>query len=184
MATPTELADLLTRCSLDDRRAFELLYQQTSAQLFGLVLRIVKDQELARDVLQEGYIKIWTHAGAYRADKATAMTWMGSIVRNQAIDLIRRTSSRPVATESVDDLYWLEDGTAGPPELVSRGEEDEVLRECIRQLQGAQRTAMLLAYFKGLTHEEIASQLGTPLGTVKSWLRRGLLRLKKCLEQS
>ncbi|MDQ2694175.1 MAG: sigma-70 family RNA polymerase sigma factor [Pseudomonadota bacterium] len=183
MASPEELAQLLARCALKDRQAFQRLYQATSAQLFGLILRILKNQDLASEVLQEGYIRIWNRAGDFRPDRATAMTWMGTIVRNQAIDLIRRSAHQPVASEPVEELHWLADDNPGPQEILDRTLQDQALHNCVDQLEGAQRQAMILAYFHGMTHEELARHLEAPLGTVKSWLRRGLLRLKQCLDR-
>lgn len=182
MESPEELADLLARCALNDRNAFTRLYKATSAQLFGLILRIVKNPEVASEVLQEGYVKIWNRAGDFRADRARPMTWMGTIVRNQAIDVIRRSSHETMASEPVEELHWLADEAAGPHDVVNQSQQDQALHHCINQLEGGQRHAMLLAYFSGLTHEQLAERLDTPLGTVKSWLRRGLLRLKQCLK--
>ena len=182
-ASPEAMADLLARCALGDRASFEKLYKATSAQLYGLVLRIVKDQDLAHEVLQEAYVKIWNKAGDFRLDKAKPMTWMGTIVRNQAIDLLRRSATQPSGSESVDELHWLADeNTPDPQEQASQMQENQALKRCLQHLEGDQRRAMLLAYFNGLTHEELAERLERPLGTVKSWLRRGLQRLKQCLE--
>ena len=183
-ATAEELADLLARCALRDRSSFEKLYKATSAQLFGLVLRIVKDQDIASEVLQEGYVKIWNRAGDFRLEMAKPMTWMGAIVRNQAIDLLRRSANQPQSSENVEDLHWLSDDAAGPQELAYQAQRNQALHECLNLLEGEQKQAMLLAYFNGMTHEELAQHLQRPLGTVKSWLRRGLQRLKTCLEAS
>lgn len=183
MISPEELADLLARCALNERKAFERLYQATSGQLYGLVLRIVKNKDLASEVLQEGYVKIWTHAGEFRAERAKPMTWMGTIVRNQAIDFIRRSAKRPQSSGAVDEIHWLADEAPGPQELTGQSQDGKALHDCLGELNGDQRKALILAYFDGLTHEELAQRLDTPLGTVKSWLRRGLLRLKKCLER-
>ena len=183
MTTPEELADLLARCALNDRKAFENLYQQSSPQLFGIVLRIVRDREYANDVLQEAFVKIWGNAGSFDTSKAKPMTWMGSIARNQAIDHLRRLSKRPQGSEAIEDLFWLADEGPGPDEQTHQSQEDSRLHECLEELQGQQKQAMLLAYFKGMTHEELAQHLDAPLGTVKSWVRRGLARLKQCLEE-
>lgn len=178
-----ELADLLSRCALGDRSAFERLYRATSAQLYGLVLRIVRNEDLAGEVLQEGYVKIWRHAAQFDPGKATAMTWMGTIIRNQAIDLIRRGASRPRLSDSVEDLHWLADESDDPQEQVDQTRLNSSLHTCLDRLQDDQRKAIILAYFHGLTHEELADYMQKPLGTIKSWLRRGLLRLKKCLDE-
>lgn len=181
---PRVLEDLLARCALGDRRAFEALYRHSSAQLFGLALRIVRQQELASEVLQEAFVKIWQRAGDFRAEKARATTWMGTIVRNQAIDQVRRRSADPVSSEPVEEFHWLADESAGPQDIVDQAHRDQALHRCLDELEGDQHTAMRLAYFEGLTHEELATRMGRPLGTVKSWLRRGLMRLKNCLEQT
>lgn len=180
--SPEALQELLARCALGDRHSFEQLYRNTSAQLFGLVFRIVKNRDLASEVLQEGYVKIWHKAGDFRPDKAKPMTWMGAIVRNQAIDLLRRSASQPQQTDAVEDLHWLADESDGPDVLADRQQQHEALRHCLGQLEGDQQQAMLLAYFRGMTHEELAEHMQRPLGTVKSWLRRGLQRLKNCLD--
>lgn len=182
MQSPEELSQLLARCALHDRQAFERLYRATSAQLFGVVLRIVRNQDLASEVLQEVYVKIWNHAGDFLPDKAKPMTWMTTIARNQAVDSIRRASNQPTAGEPVEELHWLADEGASPQEMTSQAMENQALHECLKQLDGKQRRAMMLAYFNGLTHDELARQLDTPLGTVKSWIRRGILSLKKCLD--
>ena len=182
-AEPQSLEDLLARCALGDRRAFEKLYRQSSAQLFGLALRIVRQQELASEVLQEAFVKIWQRAGDFRADRARATTWMGTIVRNQAIDQVRRRSARPVSTEPVEEYHWLADESAGPQETVAQAHRDQALHRCLDELEGEQQLAMRIAYFEGLTHEELAARMDRPLGTIKSWLRRGLQRLKNCLER-
>ncbi|HMV39324.1 sigma-70 family RNA polymerase sigma factor [Plasticicumulans sp.] len=183
MSVPEVLEDLLARTALADRHAFEKLYRLSSAQLFGIVLRIVRDRDLAADVLQETYVKIWHRAGDFRADLAQPLTWMGSIARHQAIDTLRRSARRLSTAEDIDEHYELADEAAeSPADAVDRGLQGAALHRCLGELQGLQQRAVQLAWFRGLTHEDIAARLDTPLGTVKSWLRRGLLRLKTCLE--
>jgi len=179
-----ELANLLARCALGDRHSFEQLYQASSAQLFGLILRIVKNQDIAAEILQESYVKIWNRAGDYRTDKAQPMTWMGTVARNQAIDTLRRSTNQVLPGEPVEQLYWLADEGPEPDEIAHRDRQSDALKACLEQLEGLQKKALLLAYFRGMTHEELALHLEKPLGTVKSWLRRGLQRLKHCLEQA
>lgn len=183
IASPDQLADLLARTALGERRSFEQLYRTTSAQLFGLILRIVKNKDTASEVLQESFIKIWNRAGDFSPHKASAMTWMGTIARNQAIDTLRRGNQQPVFHDQpVDELHWLAEDAPGPDDNVHQEHQNLALRRCLGQLEGGQREAVLLAYFNGLTHEELAARLDRPLGTVKSWIRRGLQRLKQCLE--
>lgn len=179
-----QLADLLARSALGDRQGFEQLYHATSPQLFGLILRIVKNQDIAAEILQESYIKIWNKAGDFRADVAQPMTWMGTVARNQAIDTLRRSANQPLPGSPVDDLQWLPDDSPGPDELANMQQRSADLQACLKQLDEMQQKALLLAYFRGLTHEELAKKLDRPLGTIKSWLRRGLQSLKQCLEQA
>ena len=177
------LTDLLARCALNEYGAFERLYQHTSPQLFGLVLRIVREEQFARDVLQDGYVKIWNNAGDYRPEKGSPLTWMGSIMRNRAIDLLRRRRSNPVVAVEQEEITAFADEQSLPPDLEVAGDQNRAaLLACLGELSESQRQAIGLAYYRGLTHEELARHLDTPLGTVKSWLRRGLLKLSDCLE--
>lgn len=179
-----QLTDLLARCALGDRRSFEALYRATSAQLFGVILRIVNNQDIAAEILQESYVKIWHKAGDFRADIAKPLTWMGTIARNQAIDTVRR-ASYAANHEPIEDFHWLADESeqADPVDQAHQARCNQSLMDCLNQLEGAQKEALLMAYFGGLTHEELAQKLDRPLGTVKSWLRRGLQRLKDCLDK-
>lgn len=171
------LPELLARCALGDRQAFARLYRATSAKLFGVAVRILNDGR-AEEVVQEAYVKIWHHAGDYRPDKGAPMTWMASIVRNRALDLLRRAN---LETTLEDDMDWADDAP-GPLELSLHGAEARALTQCLDQLDAAQREAVLLAFFHGLAHADLARRLRQPLGTVKSWIRRSLERLRKCLE--
>lgn len=182
-ATPEQLDDLLARIALGDRRSFEQLYRASAPQLFGLVLRIVKNPDTANEVLQECYVKIWNRAGDFSPAKAAPMTWMGTIARNQAIDSLRRGGQQPATVDQpVDELHWLAEDGPGPEDHAHSEWQSTALHRCLDQLEGDQKRAVLLAYFNGLTHEELAGRLDKPLGTVKSWIRRGLQRLKLCLE--
>lgn len=162
------------------RAAFADLYQSTSAKLFGVALRILKRRDWAEEVLQECFVKIWNHSSTYRADLSAPMTWMTSIVRNRCLDVLRR----PNLEDATDDsTVWegVESGDAGPLEKLERATEAEAILRCLASLDDRQRTAVSIAFFDGLTHTELAEKLGEPLGTVKTWVRRGLLRLKDCL---
>ncbi len=184
MSSPEVLADLLSRCASNDHGAFERLYQHTSAKLYGLVLRIVRDEQLSRDVLQDGYVRIWNHAADFRPDRASAITWMGSIMRNRAIDLVRRRRVPVLENGDREATEWLPENLLDSPEAeLDLANQSEALAECIATLSEAQRQSIALAYYRGLTHEEMAQFMDRPLGTVKSWLRRGLLRLRDCLDR-
>lgn len=178
---PTELAELIAATVRGDRAAFSRLYGATGPQLFAVALRIVKRRDRAEEVLQDAYVSIWHRARDYDADKGSVLTWMASIVRHRAIDILRR--ERP--TTPLDDAAGVEawaDTAPGPLDAAIASAEARRVRDCLDRLEGKQREAILLAYYDGLTQEQLAVRLAVPLGTIKSWVRRGLLRLKECLE--
>lgn len=201
MATPSslpssrssELAGLLARVSLGDRAAFATLYRQTSAHLLGVVLRINSDRAQAEDLLQEVYVKIWGAAGSFDAQRAQPMTWLTSIARHQAIDSLRRKKVEPqwvttrAGAEPDDDdelLDHLASSDAGPMELLGQAVQARSVAICMKGLTAEQQQTLALAFYQGLSHSEVADQLRQPLGTVKSWVRRGLLALRSCLERA
>ncbi|MBL8260694.1 MAG: sigma-70 family RNA polymerase sigma factor [Candidatus Competibacteraceae bacterium] len=184
MANQDPLVDLLARCALRDRRAFETLYRQTSPTLYGLLLKLTRDREQAADLLQEGFVRVWQRAGDYRPRLGQPITWMGSIVRHLAIDRLRRGEHR--RRGELDDEAWarLADTGLGPDERLEVERSDSALARCLEGLEPEPRRAVLLAYFEGLTHEALARALNRPLGTVKAWVRRSLQRLKTCLGEA
>ncbi|HEX2115716.1 MAG TPA: sigma-70 family RNA polymerase sigma factor [Alphaproteobacteria bacterium] len=164
-----------------ERQALARLYAATSAQLFGIALRIMKRRDRAEEVLQDAFVSVWQRARDYDAAKGSVMTWMASIVRNRAIDVLRR--DRP--SVSIDDAPGQESWASAAPdpfEATLASVEARRVRDCLETLDEKPRRAIMLAYYDGLTQEELASKLEAPLGTIKSWVRRGLLRLKDCLE--
>jgi RNA polymerase sigma-70 factor (ECF subfamily) len=176
-----QLKELLAACALNDRQAFAQLYELTSAKLNGVILRILGREAWAQDCLQEAYVKIWNKAGDYRPYVALPMTWMMTIARNQALDLLRRQrreflSDEPAKAEQEIDAELL------PMDRLQQDDAGRMLQRCLQQLQEQQRQVIALAYFRGLTHDEMARQTGTPLGTIKTWIRRGLEQLRSCLE--
>ncbi|MBT3060134.1 MAG: sigma-70 family RNA polymerase sigma factor [Candidatus Thiodiazotropha sp.] len=176
-----ELEQLLAACALNDRTAFSRLYSITSAKLYGVVLRILYREEWAQDCLQDAYIKVWNNAGNYRPQVAAPMTWMSAIARNQALDLLRK-HKREVMESDDKGRQEQVDGDPLPLEGLSSSDEGMRLQRCLEQLKEQQRQVIALAYFKGLTHDELAAYTDTPLGTVKTWIRRGLDQLRRCLE--
>ncbi len=180
-----QLVRLLHACAQGDEAAFARLYRAASPKLYGLALRIVKEEYQAQECLQDGFVRIWEHAGDYRQERGAPMTWMGIIVRRRALDMVRRRRREQVAADPedlerrLDELTALEGG--GLDHRVDPRER-EALLECLGQLGKEQRESLRLAYFEGLTHPELAERLQAPLGTVKTWVRRGLERLKRCLE--
>ena len=186
------LGALLSRVSLGDRAAFATLYQQTAAHLLGVVLRINSDRAQAEDLLQEIFVKIWGAAGSFDAQRSQPMTWLTSIARHRAIDSLRRRATEPqwVTTKAgaedgdEDDLLdQLASDQAGPLELLGQAVQARAVGVCMKGLTGEQQQTLALAFYQGLSHSEVADQLRQPLGTVKSWARRGLLALRTCLER-
>lgn len=183
MSDSATLQQDLARVALGDRSAFARVYAATSAHLFGVALRILRRSELAEDVLQEAFVNVWHHAGSYQAAASQPMTWLISIVRNKALDHLRsheRTAADSFADDEGADL--LPDGGEGPLQLLTRASDAMRIRRCLDALDAAHRQSLALAFYQGYSHAEIAQHLKAPLGSVKSWVRRGLERIKHCLE--
>jgi RNA polymerase sigma-70 factor (ECF subfamily) len=179
-APEEELETLLLRVGRGDRGAFAALYDRSAAKLFGLAVRILGQKERAEDVLQESFVAVWNRAADYAPERGAAMTWLATIVRHRAIDNLRRRSRQPEQlAESEAALLNL---AASPGDAADRGAGLVALQRCLEELGPEQRRAVLLGYAYGFTNEELAQRLAAPLGTVKSWLRRSLERLKECLD--
>jgi RNA polymerase sigma-70 factor (ECF subfamily) len=177
----SELESLIEASAAGNRAAFSALYDAAAPQLFGLALRILKRRDWAEDVLQEALISAWRNAGEYRREVGSGKAWLTVILRNRALDRLRRESTARLEP-SGDAMPEVEDPGPSALELTISGEAGRRLMACLEQLEEVQKRAILLAYFDGLTHEELAARIAAPLGTVKSWIRRGLQRLKGCLE--
>ncbi|HVF63225.1 MAG TPA: sigma-70 family RNA polymerase sigma factor [Casimicrobiaceae bacterium] len=179
------LAGLLARTALADQIAFSELYRLTSSKLYGVALRIVRDRSAAEEVLQEAYVAVWHHAGSYVAAKSAPLTWLTAIVRNRCLDSLRRREVATVPLDGDDDSDRLFAADSRDPAqwMIDAAEANRV-RTCVESLESGMRQAIALAFFHGLTHAELAAHLGQPLGTVKSWVRRGLERLRQCLERA
>ena len=190
-AKPTDrsvrLTALMARVALGDQAAFARLYQETSAHLYGVAARILKDGAAAEEVLQEAFVNVWHHAGSYEAAKSQPMTWLAAIVRNRCLDQLRRRELDTVTMTTDDDdgkEFDLPSGDPTPVEMLLAGADAQSVRACVDALDAGQKQAIALAYYQGLTHAELADHLRQPLGTVKSWVRRGLERLKACLDRA
>lgn len=181
------LAALLARTALADQAAFAELYRRTAAQLFAVALRILRDRGTAEEILQEAYVSVWHRAGSYDAAKGQPLTWLVSVVRHRCLDQIRKRDIDTVSLAPVDgDEPEVEFAAEGPTpvELLLEGAAARSVRVCVDALEGSQKQAIALAFYQGLTHAELASHLRQPLGTVKSCIRRGLERLKRCLDRA
>ena len=175
------LAALLARTAVGDRQAFAALYQATSGALYGVALRIVRESGLAEEVVQDAFVSVWSHAADYARAKSAPLTWMSAIVRNRSLDVVRRSREEPDVDDALAAL--LVDESAAPARDVERAREAHTLERCLGELDAEQRQSIALAFFHGLTHSELAAHLRRPLGTVKTHVRRGLMRLRECLER-
>lgn len=176
-----ELDRVMVSLSKGERSALSLLYELTSAKLFGTILRIVRSRERAEDLLQDVYVRVWRKASTFDPAKGTPMTWLCTIARNIALNDLRRESRS--AEISGDVLPEIEDEDLQPTdEWLCAKEEVLALTDCLETLQSDHRRSIMLAYFEGYTHSELAEQTEAPLGTVKSWIRRGLAGLRGCLD--
>lgn len=174
------LKTLLSAVAGGDRQAFKALYAATSGKLFGIAIRILRRSELAEDAVQDSFIRIWNGAGDYRPEMGSPMSWMSAIVRNRAIDLLRKRTEVPLG----DDSSYEEepDNAPDPFTLTSQSQELAALLACMKHIETEEQRCLLLAYYYGYTHEEIAARLESPVGTVKSRIRRGLIKVKECLD--
>lgn len=173
------LVEALVATGNEDRNAFRTVYRLTSAKLFGICLRICGDRQAAEDVLSEVYLTVWKRAGAFEPGRASPISWLATIARNRAIDWRRSSGRRPTA--SVDEVAELADDRASAEHSMLVDEQAAQLHLCLDKLEERQRGAIRTAFFDGLTYAELAERDAVPLGTMKSWVRRGLLRLKECL---
>ncbi|GGB69658.1 sigma-70 family RNA polymerase sigma factor [Blastomonas aquatica] len=183
-ASESRRADLqaaLIRVAQQDREALRIVYAMTSAKLHGVCLRICIDRGAAEDVLQNVYLKVWQRAGSFDPAKASAIAWLCAIARNAAIDW--RRSQRYEDPLPVDLGETLVDDTADPSaDLAQSGERAQIFA-CLAELEPARAAAIRAGFYQGLTYPEIAEAMDKPVGTVKSWIRRGLMQLKECLSR-
>lgn len=171
---------LLARCARGEQQALEELYGLTSARLFGVLMHILKRRELAEDALQDVYVRVWQRAGQFDSYRGRPTAWLVSIARYRAIDLLRgRRTLLPIDDADGEARIEMMSEPEVPPES---SRTRAALERCLGLLNDAQRRCVTLAFVNGLSHDEIALTLGSPLGTIKSWVRRGLLSLRQCLE--
>ena len=179
-----DLMALIDRVATRDEVAFKALYDRCASKLYGLALRVVGKREWAEDVLQETFLSIWRSAADYRSHLSPPMAWMGLIVRSRALDFLRRrTAERLNVTQELDEVMaqTLEGDAANPMDTALASQQAWALHQCLTRLENQQREVVSLAYLRDLSHSELAAQLRLPLGTVKSWIRRGLEQLRTCM---
>jgi RNA polymerase sigma factor (sigma-70 family) len=185
---PKQLKIWLEAVAKKDARAFRLLYDATSPKLFGFALRILIKREAAEEALQESFVNIWNNAGGYQASLAAPMTWMTTIVRNKAFDMLRRVehtieidadSFREGGMQEI--IEAMESPSPTPFAALELSQDAQALSRCFKRLEGLHRQAVALAFYHDLSHSEVAEQMNLPIGTVKTWIRRSLERLRSCL---
>ncbi len=179
-----QLIALLERVARQDQVALKALYDACAGKLYGLALRVVTQRELAEDVLQDAFLKIWYAAPDYAASLSPPMAWMAMIVRSRALDMLRRRAvQRTHLTQELDEtLADTLDGEGPTPlDFAQASQQAKALSQCLNRLETKQREVVNLAYLRDLSHSELALQLQLPLGTVKTWIRRGLDQLRVCM---
>jgi RNA polymerase sigma factor (sigma-70 family) len=180
-AARSQLAAALVRAGTGDRAALRIVYQDSSAKLFGILIRILKDRSEAEDVLQDVYVQVWRKAALFNPDRASPITWLVAIARNRAIDRLRSGAVKR-RTAPLEEAAEVRDTAPVALDMVVRAEQQARLGMCLGELEEKTSQAIRSAFFDGLTYEQLAEKMGVPLGTMKSWIRRGLLKLRTCLE--
>lgn len=180
LAASAEIAELIARVALRDRSAFKTLYGRTSAKLFGVTLRILRDRAEAEEALQEVYVKIWQRADRYQAGGYSPISWLVAVARNHALDVVR---ARRPAGDDLDAAVDVADAGPTPEQSAIRSGERVRIEGCLGELEPERAEAVRGAYLDGYTYDELASRYDVPLNTMRTWLRRSLLRLRDCLSQ-
>lgn len=181
-AARRQLAAAMARVVQGDRNALQLIYRDTSAKLFGVCLRILRDKGEAEDVLQDVYMTVWRRADTFDPDRASPITWLVAIARNRSIDRLR-ASNNVRRMQPIDDAFEISDGAPSALAQVENSEDHRRLMDCLGELEPRHSLAIRSAFLDGATYEELAERVSVPLGTMKSWIRRSLMRLRACLER-
>lgn len=180
-STPYQISELILRVALRDRAAFDTLYNATSAKLFGTCLRVLKDRAEAEEVVQEVFVKIWLRADRFAVTGQSPMSWLIAVARHHAIDRLR---ARREAVGGIDDAALdIRDPAPGPEARAIAVEEQRRLNECLGQLETGRADAVRAAYLEGDSYADLAARHDVPLNTMRTWLRRSLIRLKECLQR-
>lgn len=180
MPDPRLLESLLKSCAQGNESALGELYKLSAPQLFALAVRMLRRTDWAEEVMQECFVSIWQNAARYSAEQSQVMTWMSRIVRNRCIDYLRRPDLEVPDPDGFIVEAWA-DEAPGPLARLEASDDGRRIANCMAELESSQRKAIALSFFDDLSQSEIAQRMGSPVGTVKSWLRRGMQRLKRCL---
>jgi len=175
-----DITRLIVRVSMRDRAAFDLLYRRTSAKLFGVCLRVLRDRAEAEEALQEVFFKVWTKADRFAASELSPISWLVAIARNHAIDRLRSRRERPAGIEAAAAVA---DETPGPEAQAEASGEGDRIHQCLEELEDNRAAAVRGAYLGGESYAELAHRHSVPLNTMRTWLRRSLMKLRECLER-
>lgn len=175
-----ELEQLIESTARGDRAAFARLYQRTSAKLYGIAVRLLGNEAEAQEIVQDVYLNLWRKAGRFERGRASAIAWLSAMTRNRAIDRLR---GRRGLTAGIEEAADLPDEAASAFDIVCSAQDSARLRLCLDMLDERPRALIRSAFLDGLTHIQLAERQGVALGTLKSWIRRGLQKLRSCLEQ-
>ena len=172
----------ISKVAKGDRGALREVYDQTSAKLFGLCLRILGDGSEAEDTMQEIYLTVWQRAGSFDPARSSPITWLTVIARSRAIDRLR-SSSRARTALPIEAARDIHDPAADAATLLEVGQDAGRLNTCVEELEQRHARAIREAFFDGMSYPQLAIRAGVPLGTMKSWMRRSLIKLRECFEQ-
>ncbi|MCG6903745.1 MAG: sigma-70 family RNA polymerase sigma factor [Rhodobacter sp.] len=177
-----EIEELLGKVALEDRKALGQLYDRCSSKLFGVCLRVLKDRAAAEDAVQESFVKVWRNADRYAVNGLSPMTWLITIARNTAIDALR-AQRRAGTSAGLDEVLAMPAPGPSPEAAAVAASEASRIAGCMNELEDDRRAAVRGAYLEGLSYNELAAAAGVPLNTMRTWLRRSLMKLKDCLQR-
>ena len=181
-AARKQLVAALARVAGGDRGALQLVYRDTSAKLFAVCVRILRDEGEAEDVLQDVYTTVWQRAGTFDPARASPITWLVAIARNRSIDRLR-SGAMAARTRTMEEADDVSDNAPNALAQIESLQEERRLTDCLGELEPRHAVAIRFAFLDGITYDELARRMNVPLGTMKSWIRRSLLRLRECLER-
>nr|WP_301283062.1 MULTISPECIES: sigma-70 family RNA polymerase sigma factor [unclassified Halomonas] len=171
---------MLDRCARGDQDALHALYREEGARMLGVVFRITRERGMAEDIVHDAFINIWQRASTFDPQRGSARTWIFSIARHLALNAIRRRE-REVVGDVEAPVSDDQDAPSAPATDLFDWQTGQRMDECLKELEAERRNCVLHAYVDGLSHAEIAAQTGAPLGTVKAWIKRSLVRLRECM---
>jgi RNA polymerase sigma-70 factor (ECF subfamily) len=188
------LEELIQKAGSGDHGSFAILYERTNLHLFGIAMRLLRNRPLAEDVLQEAFLSVWKHSKNYKnvvdGRQFSAMSWLISIVRNKCLDVLRSPGYRreeemlDIDSESIQVGAHMHSSAVTAAQLLEQSANKLMILGCFQVLESGPRQSLALAYYQGLSHSEISAHMGAPIGSVKSWVRRGLMKLKSCLAKA